>query len=95
MTIPSTATAVRYTAFFYNGDSEHPGAPHIEMQLNLEVPLTDASSHPELRELIDQAAAAAALAWRDVVQTAYPGTHGGADRTYLCQETGGPWPPMS
>ncbi|MFF2522221.1 hypothetical protein [Streptomyces liangshanensis] len=95
MSIPATAHAVQHNVFFYNGDTAHPGVPHIELQFTTEISLPDADTSPEMRVLTDQAAAAAALAFASTIETAYPGVPGGPGRVYLCREAGDPWPPTS
>ncbi|MFR0354178.1 hypothetical protein [Streptomyces sediminimaris] len=95
MSVPADATSVAYSASYYNGDIEHPGVPHIEISVGYGTQLPDASTNGELRELLDQALAAAFLAFRDTVEGAYPGTPGGVSRSYTGPVTGDPFPPAT
>lgn len=92
MPTPTGATAVSYRASYYNGDIDHPGVPHIEIDMAYATALPDASLHGPMRELLDQALAAAFTAFRDTVEAAYPGTPGSISRSYTGPVTGDPFP---
>lgn len=91
MPIPTGATSVKYSARYYNGDSEHTGVPTIEIDLSLESQLPDYA--PELSQLTDDALAAAFLAFAETVETTYPSVPGGVTRAYSGPIAGDTWPP--
>lgn len=95
MAVPADADTVTYRASFYNGDTEHPGEPHIEIDMAYESALPAAAEHAAMRELLDQALAAAFLAFRDTVKAAYPNVPGRLSRSYSGPLTGDPFPPTT